>query len=368
MQRRFIGPGAIAGLPAAVRSLAHPGRYVLVVAGDRSFDACGGADIVDALPGPVRVLRSSGDLPRIEELARLYRACGDVEIGCVVAVGGGRVIDLAKLLACALAAAGDPIDPATGIDPRLEGRVPLIAVATTAGSGSESTPFAVCYVAGRKTSLDRGFLLPDVAIVDPALLASLPPQTMACAGLDALCQSIEALLSRHAAPASDTRAARALVLVARSLRAAPRGDPRARARLARGASEAGRAIALTRTTIPHALSYPLSVRHGIAHGHAVALSMARYLERFGEALAADAALAPWRRSYARVLAALGARDPHQAASIWRSLLDDLGLAPTASACGLHRSDIARLVEEYDPDRFANAPLSLEANEIPGLFE
>lgn len=364
MQRRIVGAGSLARLPEMTRGCAKEGA-VVVVTGARPVDAYGGQATIEALPGSAIVLRSSGDLPRLEELTRLRRALGPIRPGCIVALGGGRIIDLAKLLAsepqCSMSvdeavAAGVPVRRTAG----------LIAVPTTAGSGSESTPFAVCYVAGRKASIDHPSLLPDVAIVDPLTLLTLPPPTLASAGLDALCHSVEALLSRKATPESDRRAFRALHLAAQALPAASRAAS-AKGRLARAASEAGRAIAITRTTIPHALSYPLSQRHGIAHGHAVALSMGGYLERFGAALARDETLARWRLPYRRVVAALGC-DAATVRVRWSLLVSSLGLPATTAQCGLSRADVARLRTEFDPARFANSPLALAPEDIPELFE
>ncbi|MEO0973909.1 MAG: iron-containing alcohol dehydrogenase, partial [Pseudomonadota bacterium] len=150
----------------------------------------------------------------------------------------------------------------------------VVAVPTTAGSGSEATRFAALYVDGIKHSLDHAHLRPAVALVDANLVLSSPPLLLASTGLDALCQSIESYWAVRATPASRALARQGIEAVWTHLTHAVRtGDSAAIAALSRGAWCAGRAIDQTRTTAAHALSYPLTMHLGIPHGHAVALTL-----------------------------------------------------------------------------------------------
>src|SRR5690606_23881799 len=120
---------------------------------------------------------------------------------CVVAIGGGSPIDTAKAIAIMARNTGTIVDYA-GIDRFPHGRLPLVAVPTTAGTGSEVTRFTVITDAQThvKMLITDAKLIPDVAIADPALTLGCPPRVTAATGLDALTHAIEAYVSRRATP------------------------------------------------------------------------------------------------------------------------------------------------------------------------
>src|SRR5262249_51347864 len=143
--------------------------------------------------------------------------------------------------------------------PLLNRGLPLVAIPTTAGSGSEATPFAVLYVGHVKHSIAGPAMLPDVAIVDPSLTDSMSPALTAVTGMDAFSQAVESYWCIHSTERSKAYARRAIALVLEHLEVAvtaPREENR-RA-MSKAAHLAGRAIAITKTTGAHALSYPLT--------------------------------------------------------------------------------------------------------------
>lgn len=214
------------------------------------------ADVVK----PMYCYRDYRENPDVESIQRatdsFYAYGGDL----LVAIGGGSVIDTAK-----------------GIQAALPRRVPLIAIPTTAGSGSEATPFAVVYRDGVKTSLDDQKLLPDAVILEPKLLYSLNKLQRMIPLLDATCHGIESLLSIHATPLSCRHAEMALRLIATHWYAYATGDRKVYGWMLIAAHEAGKAIAITRTSAGHAMCYGLTVRFGIRHGQAAAVCLLQIL-------------------------------------------------------------------------------------------
>jgi phosphonate metabolism-associated iron-containing alcohol dehydrogenase len=204
--------------------------------------------------------------------ADFWRRHGDA---VVVAIGGGSTIDSAKaLLVRPPSGDFDEVLRAlrAGEAPPVARALPLISIPTTAGTGSEVTPWATLWDRAAPTptklSLHGEALWSEAALVDPELTLSLPHSVTRTSALDALSHALEAIWNRHANPVSDTLA----VAAARGLLGAlPRllADPRHlghRTEVARASLLAGLAFSNTQTALAHSISYPLTLRYGIPHG------------------------------------------------------------------------------------------------------
>lgn len=361
----ILAPGAIERLPAILAGLGS--RRYLVVAGAPSASGGAVARCAAHLPAGHRVFSPAGALPQLTEALRCHRELGDAFDG-VVAIGGGRIIDTAKAIALGGAALARFLDdPSRAL--QVERRVPLVAVPTVAGSGSEVTPFAVAYRDGIKQSLSHPAMAPAVAVVDPTLTATVSARQRAISGLDAIAHGIEALLSRRASEASDRHARRAIELGCDALfgaTLAPAPPPRL-TDLCCASVAGGAAIATTRTTIPHAMSYYFTSVHGVPHGHAVALTMGRYLRAFGLAAGAGGPLRRWTESYDHVLRALGAAGPDDVEGRWSGHLARLGLGVSLSSLGIRAIAMDVLGQHVNRDRFENSPLSMSTAEASALL-
>lgn len=195
------------------------------------------------------------------------------ESGCdiIAAVGGGSVIDTAKCikLFCRMGRSQNYLKQ----DWKDSG-IPLIAIPTTAGTGSESTRHAVIYYGGEKQSISHDSIIPDVAILEPSTLKTLPVYQKKCTMLDALCQAIESFWSIASEPESKRYSELAIKLIRDNYKKyIEDNDEIASANIMKAANYSGRAINITATTAPHAMSYKLSSLYNLPHGHAVALCM-----------------------------------------------------------------------------------------------
>jgi alcohol dehydrogenase class IV len=220
-------------------------------------------------------------------------------IAAVLGIGGGSVIDVAKLLA-ALTYGTQAVTEVFGIN-LLAGRsLPLVCLPTTSGTGAEVSPNAI--LLDERDELKKGVvsphLVPDAAYVDPLLTVTVPPPVTAATGLDAMTHCIEAFANQFAHPAVDVYALHGIRLIAASLERAVRDgqDLEARAALALGSLYGGLCLGPVNTGAVHALSYPLGGRFRVAHGVANSLLLPHVL-RF------NAPAAPQR--YAEIALALG---------------------------------------------------------------
>ncbi|MDR2525179.1 MAG: iron-containing alcohol dehydrogenase [Oscillospiraceae bacterium] len=175
----------------------------------------------------------------------------------VVALGGGSVLDCAKVAAEVL---------------------PLLALPTTAGTGSEVTNIAVLTGEGGKQPAAKPEYYPLVALVDPALTFTCPPQVTAESGMDALAHALEAMWSKQHTDLCDALACKAAQLIFTGIEAAYQNGAAlsARAAMSEGALLAGMAFSQTKTAAVHACSFPLTQRYGLSHGAACAFTLAAF--------------------------------------------------------------------------------------------
>lgn len=225
--------------------------------------------INDVLPNPdCRNLKGQTD--------RLWTGRGALDL--IVAIGGGSVIDTAKVLAAGRGGFDALMTQvrAGGVSGDLS-PPPLIAVPTTAGTGSEVTCWATIWdeVEGAKYSLAHNDLYPCRAIVDPALMLGKSVELTRTTGLDALSHALESIWNKNANPVSARHAVFAARTILRDLPkvlSAP-DDPFLRASMAEAALSAGLAFSNTKTAIAHNISYPITLHHGVAHGIACSFTL-----------------------------------------------------------------------------------------------
>ena len=200
-----------------------------------------------------------------QRLARLKQH----KVDGIIAVGGGSAIDSAKVLAATFDYTGNIADLFG--ENLVAGRaLPLIAIPTTAGTGSEVTNIAILAdpVAHVKKGIVSDYLLPDVAIVTPEMTLSCPKHITAASGVDAFVHALEAYLSVNASPITDALASKAMTLIFHSLPLAYANghDVKAREDMATGSLMAGLAFGNAGVGAVHALAYPLGGRFHLSHG------------------------------------------------------------------------------------------------------
>lgn len=271
---------------------------------------------------------------------RLWRDHPDVE--CVIALGGGSAIDCGK--AMIVRTPSGTFDEllqwlASGHGDTPHGHRRLIAVPTTAGTGSEVTPWATLWdqARSRKLSLHLPCTWPEAAVVDADLMASLPRGATLASGLDALSHALESLWNVHRNPVSASLAVTAARSIVRTL---PRlladlDDIGLREQLATAALQAGLAFSNTRTALAHSLSYDITLERGVPHGIACSFSLPRILEL------------AWERDPgvdAQMLAIFDATGRDDAVARLTSFLQEVGVNTDPASYGIPAADWQRRVE------------------------
>ncbi|HEY9575298.1 MAG TPA: iron-containing alcohol dehydrogenase [Lachnospiraceae bacterium] len=207
----------------------------------------------------------------VNEATQLYGECGAESI---VALGGGSSIDVAKAVSV-LVRYGGKITDYEGVGKVPGPTLPIIAIPTTAGTGSEVTASAVIVDEARnyKLSVMSYDMLPKYAILDPELIMTMPESIAAACGIDALIHAIEAYISVFASPFSDAMAEKAMELIGKYIRryVANRQDEEAACAMMTGSNFAGIAFAWAKLGNVHAMSHPVSAHFHVAHGVANAV-------------------------------------------------------------------------------------------------
>lgn len=361
--RIVFGAGRMAEAPEVIRGLG--GRRVLIVTGSTPARAAPLREGLDRLGLSTIVFRVEGE-PTLE-VVREGTATA-IAAGCdgVVALGGGSVLDAGKAIAALAANGGDPLDYLEVIGrgrPLTHPSVPLVAIPTTAGTGSEVTRNAVLGSKEErvKASLRSPLMLPRVALVDPDLLVGTPAAVLSSSGLDALSQLIEPFVCSRANPLTDALAREGIRRSARSLRRAvleALGAPE-REDLALASLFGGLCLANAGLGAVHGFAAPAGGMFQAPHGAVCAALLAATLEVNLRAVRTRASEHPVLGRFQEVAALLTGRTDARAEEgiTWvRELCQALSV-PGLGRYGLTRAEVPLLVEK------ARAASSMKANPL-----
>lgn len=295
------------------------------------------------------------------------------ESGCeaVLAVGGGSVVDAGKAIAAVVTNGGAALDYLEEVGagrPVAVPSLPVVAVPTTAGTGSEVTRNSVLRVpeASVKRSMRSDFLLPRVAVVDPALSETAPVSVAAAAGLDALTHLIESYTSSGAAAMTDALALPGIRLAAQGLRGLARGEPTSE-QMALAALWGGMTLANAGLGAVHGLVAALGGSGRLTHGVACACLLPHTVLANHEALLQREPGSRALERYAEVFAAVSPSDASAsgAASVLEGLRSGLGV-PGLGSVGLSRAEVERAIESSRGGSMRFNPVELTDAELESI--
>lgn len=283
--RLIFGTDRLNDLPELIK-----GRCVLLVT-TPGFTRRGVTDRISKLVGSslVEIVDTVGPNPELDDLEQMVRRLQGINAEAIVAVGGGSVIDTAKAISAVLSTTGENNEKLS-LRKHLENDggelngagIPVIAVPTTAGTGSEVTPFATVWdsVSKRKYSLTGSQVFPEVALLDPVLTIGLPRDITITTGLDAISHAFEAIWNRNATPITSMYATKALKTALPILEqlVTDLDNLYLRTEMLKASMLAGLAISNTRTALAHSMSYPITMHYGVPHGLACSFTIPAILK------------------------------------------------------------------------------------------
>ncbi|NEG58855.1 iron-containing alcohol dehydrogenase [Pantoea agglomerans] len=356
-------------------------RYLLkgistaVVVTDRNIEAI---PAVQALMGQLRdqipdisVVNSVPPEPSQHDVAAIIATLSRPHVDMVIGIGGGSVLDVAKLLSVLC------IDAAPSLDALLAGEKPQhrtrsILIPTTAGTGSEATPNAILAIPEKETKVGiiSPVMLPDVVALVPELTTSMPAHIASSTGIDALCHLIECFTANVANPVSDNYALTGMKKLFANLETTLREPENLQARLEMlwASYYGGASIAHAGTHLVHALSYPLGGRYHLPHGVANAILLAPCM-RFVRPAAVS--------KFAQVYDLLPDADvrlsdeakSHALVDYFTALVARLQLPASLEALGISPDHLPWLVEAaLDVQRLINnVPMAVTADDVRAVY-
>lgn len=267
----------------------------------------------------------------------------------IIAVGGGSAIDVAKCI-------------------KLDNTVPLLAIPTTSGSGSEATKFAVIYQDGVKQSISHENCIPEYVLLDPAVLKTLPLYQKTAAMLDALCHGIESYWSVNSNDDSKIHSRKSIELILSCYRDYLKNTDKGNSTMMYAANLAGKAINVTQTTAAHAMCYKLTTLYGIPHGYAAALCLTKLWKHMTEHLEQcqdKRGMGYLNRTFKELAELFKCQTVKDAVNSLESLICSLGMENPAAG---RYSDIKLLVQEVNPIRLGNNPIVLNECDLISIYE
>lgn len=373
-QYEFLGKRSISHLKKILKQI-HA-KKVFLVTGKVSYEKSGAKQKIDMqlLSYDTVYFSDFEPNPQIEDVQKGILLFKKDKFDAIVAVGGGSVIDTAKAINILSAQKDKPIKYITQKKKIKTRGVPLIAVPTTSGSGSEATRFAVVYVKKIKYSLDHPFLLPNYSIVDAQLTYNLPSPIAAASGMDALSQAVESYWSVKSTPLSKKYAKSAIKIILNNVSKAVNTTSRkAKDAMSKAAHLAGKAINISQTTSCHSISYPMTSHFGIPHGQAVVITLGKLLSYNNDVSEKDIndsrGVRYVKKTLSEIIKLLGASTVGDSQKTISKLLREIHLETQLSALGLKKKDLGIILQNgFNPARMRNNPRIVTKEDLRTILQ
>ncbi len=303
--------------------------------------------------------------PKYEEVLEGIKIFKENNCDLIIAVGGGSAIDVAKCIR-----SFSTLDEKKNYLQQkiMANDIPLLAVPTTAGTGSESTHFAVIYYDGVKYSVDDSSVLPNYVLLEAKFLESLPLYQKKSTLLDALCQGIESYWSVNSTDESKKYAKLAISGILKNYQRYIAGDNSVNDEIMKAANYSGRAINISKTTAAHAMSYKITSLYGISHGHAVAVCLPHIWEYMIDHIndTHDARGAQYLDGVFNDLDAMfGTVSHRETIAKLIDMYDDIDIPYTGV---INVDDLEVLTKSVNVDRLKNNPISLDVEVIENIYK
>ncbi|VVB82563.1 Glycerol-1-phosphate dehydrogenase [NAD(P)+] [uncultured archaeon] len=364
IQQEYFGYGSIKFLRDILQK--EKSKNIFLVTGKESYEKSGAKKSIETIIDKSEVNFDRFDQfspnPEYKEIFNGLQEFKKLKYDLIISIGGGSAIDIAKAIKLFY------------FNHRLR-NVPIVAIPTTSGSGSEATYFIVYYMGKEKESKGKPDLtLPEYVILDPQFTLNLPKKITASTGMDALSQAVESYWSVNSNQESKKYAEKAITLIMENLKNNVNNPTRfSRENMLIAANFAGKAINISKTTACHAIAYPITSYFNIPHGHAVSLTLGEmviYNSKCDQYDCEDKRGNEYvTETINEINKLLGARNPLDSKNILNDLMKQIGLETKLSELKIDRTGIETIIKNgFNPERVKNNPRLLTEEELRKILE
>ena len=349
-----------------IREVIEGSNRVLLVC-DASFPFLSIKDSIENMEIPHVSFCDFTQNPQYEDVCKGVEVFQESKCDTILAVGGGSSIDVAKCikLFCRMEKGQVYLN-----QEYKDSGIKLVAVPTTAGTGSESTRYAVIYYNGEKQSVTHDSIIPDYVILEPDVLKTLPLYQKKCTLLDALCQGVESWWSVNSNDNSKQLSKQAIKTIMRWWHDYIfKNSSEAARQIMIAANYAGQAINITQTTAAHAFSYKLTSLYKVPHGHSVALCfpviwtyMINHIDKCLDIRGEEYL----KKVFVDISYAMGCKTPEEAVLVFNQMMSEMEM-PKPVPVNLD-DELGILVHSVNPVRLKNNPVELDEQTIMSIYK
>ena len=341
-------------------------QKIFIITGKNSFYKSGANKIIENVlkKKTNKIYFKKKSVPEFNELIEIYKNLNNFKPDIFLAIGGGAVLDYAKMANC--------INSLENLDKKivkqtikLKKNFRLIAIPTTAGSGAEVTSNAVIYIKNVKFSLEGKEIEPDEFFLIPELILNLKKSIKASSGFDALSQAVESIISVKSNSESISYAKKSIKLIKGSFTDYYKNPNLENSLImSKAAYFSGKAIGLTKTTAPHAVSYPFTAHYGISHGHAVSLTLNKFLKHNIENISLSQCKFDLRKRYEILYKSTGTKNFNDLDAYLTSLKRIISLEQNFVKLGVNiKKKINLILNGVNIRRLSNNPVKIKKEDI-----
>ena len=300
----------------------------------------------------------------VQDGVTLFR---NAKCDAIIAIGGGSAMDVAKCIKLYSNAPGNG-DNGEWIGLLFENNIPLLAVPTTAGTGSEATRYAVIYYEGKKQSITSKSFIPNAVLMDPKTLITLPDYQKKATMMDALCHAIESYWSVNSTDESKRYSKEAIKGILYNLNGYLNNEMECLSGMLLAANNAGKAINITQTTAAHAFSYKITSLYKLPHGHAVAVCLSviwRYMIDHYDNCIDSRGKDYLEWIFNEISKAMGCVNPREAIATFEQMMVEMEL--NNPIAGEREIELQALSTSVNPVRLKNNPIGIDEKEAYKLY-
>jgi len=342
-------------------------KKVFIICGKKSFITSGGEKFFkDLLTNKkIKYFYKNSNFPILDELIEIINDIRNFQPDLLLAIGGGAIIDYGKM--------ANVVENKNNLKnliinysyPFKEKYTKLAVIPTTAGSGAEVTSNAVIYVDGVKHSFESEILKPDNFFLIPEFLISAPNTIKASAGFDAIAQALESLVSKKSDNESVEYASKSLrVSINSYISFLNNPNIKNATEMSIAANLAGKAISISKTTAPHAVSYPFTSLFNISHGHAVSLFFENFFQYNYDNLDRAETNFNFTKRFELIFKLLEVNNIHQFKKKISYIKNQAKLECNLKNLNINiNSNAERIIKGINLLRLGNNPIKIDENEI-----